>query len=90
MNDLTKFCLLCCFAIQTKFCKTDDEFHLVLCFAKLKKHVKLETLVAQCRIWWLSMGFGGSVWDLVAQYGIWWPNMGFDSSVWDVVSQYGI
>jgi hypothetical protein len=32
------------FAKHAKFRETDDEFRLVLCFMKLKKHAKLETL----------------------------------------------
>jgi hypothetical protein len=30
---------------HAKFRETDDEFRLVSCFAKLKKHAKLETLI---------------------------------------------
>jgi hypothetical protein len=41
----SKFCEIFWFAKHAKFCKTDDEFRLVLCFAKLKKHAKLETLL---------------------------------------------
>jgi hypothetical protein len=40
-----KFRLLYCFAKQTKFHETDDEFRLVSCFVKLKIHAKLETLI---------------------------------------------
>jgi hypothetical protein len=40
----TKFCEIFCFAKHAKFRETDDEFRIVSCFAKLKKHAKLETL----------------------------------------------
>jgi hypothetical protein len=41
----TKFREIYCFAKHAKFRETSDEFCLVSCFAKLKKHAKLETLV---------------------------------------------
>jgi hypothetical protein len=40
----TKFREIYCFAKHAKFRETSDEFRLVSCFAKLKKHAKLETL----------------------------------------------
>jgi hypothetical protein len=41
----TEFRSLYCLAKHAKFRETDDEFRLVSCFAKLKKHAKLKTLV---------------------------------------------
>jgi hypothetical protein len=41
----TKFHEIYFFAKHAKFRETGDEFRLVSCFAKLKKHAKLETLL---------------------------------------------